>query len=270
MRNSQPAWKRAIFRTSVPLGCVVILFGCASDKKTKENLKAGYASLESKQFDDAIARADAHIEKHPTGAGSTEALYLRGRALELKPAGSVGEARSNLVAAREAYQQALKKNPPGKLKTYIETSLGNCSYFLDDYAAAATEWTAVYDRLTDPTIKSWVLYRVGICRQRTGQFDVADQIFAKVQKDFPGTVPSQRAKEHEGARSFTVQLATFSSASAADGAVGTLRREGVQPVKAMDPAGRSVIRVGPMPNYQQALALKQRYADRYPDALILP
>jgi hypothetical protein len=37
-----------------------------------------------------------------------------------------------------------------------------------------------------------------------------------------------------------------------------------------DGQGRTVLRVGPMPSYQQALAMKQRYADRYPDALILP
>jgi TolA-binding protein len=270
MRNYQLAWKLAIFRAAIPVFCVLLLVGCASEAKTKENLKAGYASLESKQFDDAISRADAHLQKHPTGAGSAEALYLRGRALEQKPAASQTEARANLLAARDAYQQALKQNPPAKLKNYIETSMGNCSYFLDDYQSAANEWTAVYDRLADPAIKGWVLYRVGICRQRTGQFDVADQIFAKVQKDFPGTVPSQRAREHEGARAFTVQLATFANSGAADSALSTLRREGVLPVKTIDPAGRSVLRVGPINNYQQALALKQRYADRFPDARILP
>ena len=140
----------------------------------------------------------------------------------------------------------------------------------DDYAAAATEWTTAYEKLDDPGVRSWVLYRVGICRQRLGQFDSADQVFAMVQRDYPNTVPAQRAREHQGARGFTVQFATFANSTTADGAMNTLRREGVLPVKATDAQGRSVVRAGPMPTYQQALSLKQRYADRYPDALILP
>jgi hypothetical protein len=43
------------------------------------------------------------------------------------------------------------------------------------------------------------------------------------------------------------------------------------PSTEFDPMRKTtVVRVGPMPSYQQALSLKQRYADRYPDAMILP
>jgi hypothetical protein len=37
-----------------------------------------------------------------------------------------------------------------------------------------------------------------------------------------------------------------------------------------DPSGRHIVRVGPLPTYEQAEALKQRLAGKYPDAVILP
>jgi TolA-binding protein len=258
------AWLPAVLALLLP-------GGCGSDAKTRENLSAGYGALEARQYEQAISRADAQLQQHPRGAGSAEAYYLRGRALEQKPAASQQEARANLQAARENYRQALQQRPAEQLETYVRTSMANCAYFLDDYTSAAAEWTAVYEKLSEPAIRSWVLYRVGICRQRLGQFDLADQIFAMVQEQYPGTVPATRAREHQGARGFSVQFATFANPATADSAMTTLRRQGVLPVKTFDAAQRTTsVRAGPLPSYQQALALKQRFADVYPDAMILP
>ena len=218
----------------------------------------------------ALGRADEHLRQFPRGPGSVDALYLRGRALEQKPPASAQEARANLQAVRDAYSQALALSPPHGLRGKINAGLGNCSYFLDDYATALRQWTDAYDELESADDRAWVLYRMGICRQRMGQFDLADQIFAKVQQEYPNTVQSQRAREHAGVRGFTVQLATFESPASADRAIATLRGEGALATRATDPKGRSIVRVGPMTSYQQALAIKQRYASQYPDALILP
>ena len=272
MRNTRNARTRSrLITAGLLLLATSRLIGCASDTATKQNLNSGYGALESKQYDEALSRADEHLRQHPTGAGSAEALYLRGRALEQKTAASQQDARANLQSARESYQQALAHRPPAKLEPYIHTSLGNCSYFLDDYSDAINEWTTAYDKLDDPSLRAWVLYRVGVSRQRLGQFDLADQILAMVQQQYPNTVPAQRAREHQGARGFTVQLATFANPASADGAANSLRREGVLTTKQYDPAQKAtVVRAGPLPSYQQALSVKQRYAGQFPDALILP
>ena len=91
-----------------------------------------------------------------------------------------------------------------------------------------------------------------------------------MQQEFPNTVPAQRAREHQGARGFTVQFATFANAATAQSAMDSLRRDGVAPTAAPDAQGRTVVRVGPLNSFQQANMLKQRYAASYPDALILP
>ena len=244
--------------------------GCASDGESRKQLESGYAALDAKNYDAAIAAADEHLHRASGGPGSAEALYLRGRALEQRQAGSPQQSRSDWQAARAAYTEALNQKPAPKLEAHVRAGLANVAYFLDDYPTAMREWALAYDKLEDPDAKSWVLYRLGLCHQRMGSFVEADKVFGQVQHDFPNTVPAQRAHEHAGARAFTVQLATYANRTTADAALAALRREGVTPTATIDAQGRSIVRVGPMSNYQQALALKQRYAERYPDAIILP
>jgi TolA-binding protein len=272
MRNTRKERRLVTFAPAGLLTLAVLaLWGCANDAATKQNLNSGYTALEAKQYDEALSRADEHLRQHPTGAGSAEAFYLRGAALQQKSVSSDQAAQVNLQAARDAYQQALLHHPSATLESRIHAGLGNCAYFLNDYATAISEWTTAYDKLDDQTARAWVLYRVGVSRQRLGQFDLADQILAMVQQQYPNTVPAQRAREHQGARGFTVQLATFANPASADGAANTLRREGVLTTKQYDPTQKAtVVRAGPLPSYQQALSVKQRYAAQYPDALILP
>jgi tetratricopeptide (TPR) repeat protein len=251
--------------------CGLGMPGCGPDKQAKQDLTEGYASLENQQFDDALSHADSFLAQHPNGQGSAEALYLKGRALEQKSVNGPAEARNNLTAARAAYVDAFAQKPSPKLESYLHTSLANVAYFLDDYVTAVNEWTTAYDALgDDDAIKAWVLYRIGLCKQRLGQFTDADQVLAAVQERYPNTLPAQRAKEKMGARGFSLQVATFANSAAADSTVGSLRQEGVSAIKQADPKGRTVVFVGPVPSYQQALSLKTRYAMKYPDAVIVP
>ena len=244
--------------------------GCATNKAARNDLTAGYASLDAKRYDQAIQQADAFLAKEPNGAGSAEALYLRGRAFEQKVAANPHEAKSNLQSARSSYIEALNRRPPSKLESTIRTSLGNVAYFQDDYATALNQFQTALPRMENADTRAWTLYRMGLCQQRLGQFQQADQTFALVQQQHPGTRPAQRAKEHAGARSFFVQLVTFKTGASADKAIAALRREGVEPARVETEQGYQQIRVGPVQSYAQAMSLKTRFADRYPDAIIVP
>jgi hypothetical protein len=148
--------------------------------------------------------------------------------------------------------------------------LVNVAYFQEDYAGALSQFTTALPQIANADSRAWTIYRIGLCQQRLGRFNEADGSFAAVQKQHPGTLPAQRAKEHAGARSFYVQLVTFKSAASADKATAALRREGVEPVRVASAEGFQQIRVGPVPSYAQAQSLKTRFADRYPDAIIIP
>jgi cell division septation protein DedD len=109
-----------------------------------------------------------------------------------------------------------------------------------------------------------------LCQQRLGRFDDADRTFADVAREYPNTLPAQRAAEHRGARSFYVQLATYTSPAGADRAVAEARTLGVTAQRVADAKGRTVLRAGPFNSYAEAKSTKSRVASKYPDALILP
>ena len=242
---------------------------------TGATLNQGYAALEARQYDQAMAAADAFLRATPAGPGSAEAMYLRGRALEQRvtdPAARPGadEARTSLQSARLAYINALKLSPSPQLEAYTRASLANVAYFQDDYATALQQWSAAYNGLDQPDVKAWALYRIGLSQQRLGQFEAADRSFAAVRQQFPASEPARRAEGKQGARGFVVQLATFNNPNNAERAVAALRRQGVLPNRTADAQGRSQVRVGPVQTYAQAMDLKRRFAAEYPEALIIP
>ncbi|HEV2292995.1 MAG TPA: tetratricopeptide repeat protein [Tepidisphaeraceae bacterium] len=262
---------RPIQPVIVAAACLFLLAsGCSSNREARTDLSAVDQSLQQKRYDEAIAQADAFLARQPTGAGAAEALYLRGLAFEQKIAANPHESRQNFQSARASYIEALNRRPHNELETRIRTALANVAYFQNDYQTALTQWAAALPRIEHPETRAWTLYRMGLCQQRLGQFQQADQTFAAVQKEHPGTEPARRAKEHAGARSFFVQLVTFKSAASADKVTAALRREGLEPVRVPNAQGFQQIRVGPVPSYAQAMSLKTRFADRYPDAIIIP
>ena len=267
-RRARPAAAAA----ALALFATLLLVGCAANP-AKQNLTEGYAALEQKKFDEAITKANAVLLQSSPGQqaqGAAEAHYLKGRVLEEQVAATPHESKVNLQAARTEYIQALSSNPPPRLEPLIRTSLGNVAYFQDDYTTAIEQWAAAYPRLESPDVRSWVIYRIGLSQQRLGRFEQADQTFARVQQEFPNTIPAQRAREHQGARQFYVQLATFASAASADQTSNRLRQQGVAPVRVTDAQGRHLIRVGPIASYPQAQLTRQRFLSQYPDAFIVP
>jgi TolA-binding protein len=285
---------RPVLRRCAPAGLalaggalVALLAGCGpvqgsgasssalTRAEQRQTLTQGFAALEQRQYDQAMAKADAFLRASPAGPGSPEAMYLRGRSQEQKvtdPSArpSAEDVRMGLQSARLSYINALKLNPSPKVAAYTRASLANVAYFQDDYQTALQQWSAAYDQLDQPEIRAWALYRMGLCRQRLGQFDDADRTFAMVQQQFAGSEPARRSQSHQGARAFFVQLATFNTPTNADRAVSALKRQGVPVTRSRDAQNRSLIRVGPVRTYAEAKQLKRRFATDYPEAIIIP
>jgi tetratricopeptide (TPR) repeat protein len=245
--------------------------GCA-DQGAKDNLSIAYRALDDRNYDAVASNADAALNKSPAGPTAPEALYLKGRAFEQRAKPTDADTQHDLAAALRCYDEALAANPSKTLEAYIRCSAANVSYWQQDYASAANQWNKAYNLLddTDPDVKSMALYRVGLCRQRIGQFADADATFTQVQQLYPDSEPARRAHEHSGARAFWVQLATFSTPQVADTAAVNLHRTGVPVLRAADARGRPVISAGPFPNFATAQALRTRVSPQYPDAIILP
>jgi outer membrane protein assembly factor BamD (BamD/ComL family) len=241
-------------------------------KDAEAVLNQAYAAFDAKQYDAAMQGADRVLVGNRDGPGAAEAHYLRGRVFEERAiqATDAVAVKTALVYARTAYNAALGAHPSAEVEGRVRAGIANVAYFQDDYATAIAEYTAAFNKLTDPSSKAWALYRVALSQQRFGNFEEADQTFAKVQQGFPNSEPAKRAGQHQGARGFQVQIGTYATPANAQNAVATLRAEGVIGTQQTDPNGRTVVRVGPVPTYDQARALKARLAAKYPDALIVP
>lgn len=265
------------FQSIVWVAALATLTGCAANdagapSTRKQELAGGFAAFEQKRYDEAIQSADRVLAGDSVGAGTAEALYLKGRVYEQKAqeAATAAHAREQLRAARSEYQRALATKPPQPLDAYLRAGVANTSYFLDDYSTAAREWAAAYPHINDPDAKAWVLYRAGLSEQRAGRFAEADRHFAEVQQLFAGTEQARRAAAHQGAAGFYVQVGTFANNANADNTVGMLKANGFKPVKAQDPSGKQSIAVGPVSSYQQARTLRDRLVGQYPGAIIVP
>ena len=268
--------RRTLKRAVVWMGLVGGVFagvfagGCQTPP-AKNELADARLAVEGKQFDDALRSADAYLAQNPSGDGAARAHYLRGRALEGRPKRSDGETRANLVAAKSAYERALMLSPDAELRSFILTSLGNANYWLEDYAGAERSWAEAYAALGNEDLKPWVLYRVGLSQQRQGKFAAADSTFAQVRQKYPNNEAADRAKNHQGAKAFFVQVAAFQNAESAEQLVTSLKKRGL-PAQRMLKTDRNlqVAMVGPMPTYREAAEMKQRLAGEHPDAMIVP
>ena len=281
MRNSRSFKRSTSMSMMLILATVAMtLFtsGCAGDQVAQQNLDAGFTSIsnarQGDELSDALSRADAQIAKEPTGKNTARALYLRGRALEQRLKSSPAQATADFGAARQAYTDALKQNPGVPLEHFIRASLANVCYWQDDYVAAQQHWAACTGKFDDENTNAFVLYRIGLCQQRLGNFVAADRTFAQVQQMYPNAAEvAQRAKSRTGFTFFTVQLATFANSQTADATVAQLMRDGVNPKRVSDPRdprNTHAVTIGPCATYAQAQQLKARYIARFPDAVIVP
>lgn len=310
MRNLRPARTgRSALVAAVGFLCLCMTIGatsngggggCASDRNAQpaaapnrpaapvaatSDLNAGYAALSAGQYDQAMATAQQYLAAHPNGArGTAEAQYLQGRVYEARAeqAGKSGNppaVSSNLQAARDAYVKALSASPAPRVEVLAQMGVANVAHFQDDYPTALARWTSALQKIdtlppaeqaTLANEKAFALYRLGLAQQRLGQFAEADTTFARVQQQFPGTDPAQRAGTHLGARSFQVQVGTFADANNANALMSALSAQGYASTRSPDSAGRQVVRVGPFPTYDVAKAVRKALAARYPDVTIVP
>jgi tetratricopeptide (TPR) repeat protein len=273
MRITHFQWIRFLSNTGrcAAFGGLLAAWGCATvNTDAPSALSRMNTDLASRQYNQVVSGSNAFLAATPDGEGAAEALYLRGRAYEDQPNPTAVQAKANLQNARTAYIAALDHHPAPLLEAYIRASLANVAYFQDDYTTAAQQWLAAFNNLDRPDLKSWALYRAGVSQQRLGQFAKADPIFRQVQQMFPDTVPAQRAREHEGARSFYVQLSAFSTADRARAAAAEAGKKGLSVQVAADPQSHFILRTTAVPTYAAAEQLRQRLSGTYEGAFVFP
>ena len=261
---------RLICNTIFVVAVAVLSTGCPS-RVARQNLATAQTALEQKRYDEAMAAADRYLKEDPKGIGAAEALYFKGRALEQRVKKDDRAFLQDLTAAKSHYLQALELRPARHLEAYVQTSLGNVTYWLHDYAGAETAFDSAHELLPAGDLKGWALYRLALSRQRLGRWTDADKTFAAVQSEFPGTEIAKRSREHQGARAFHVQVASFQSVANADKLVAQLRSRGVAAQRVPKPERKlHAVMAGPAGTYAEAINIRSRLSGQFKDATIVP
>ncbi len=246
--------------------------GCQSSVKGEQDLRRASAELEQKHYAEAMTAADRYLAQNPAGPGSAQATYLRGRSIEQRVKSTDAQVGKDLAEARQLYERALGMRPAPQLAAYIRTSLANVVYWLGDYPTAERHWQDAVNKLDNTGLRSWVLYRIGQAQQRQGRWQQADQTFALLQKQFPGSQPAMASKNLQGVRAFYVQVGAFASVASADKLVATLRSKGLAAIRHAKPERKlHVVLVGPIQDHAAAVrARASLWSLGHKDALIVP
>ena len=249
-----------------------LMSGC-TDIESRQRLNDGYRALDAQRYDEAGAAANDYLARHPTGPGAAEAFYLQGRAYEQRAMDShekPNAARSDLDSARAAYLKGLGQPASPSVAALLHSGLANVAYFEDDFSTAIREWQISYPSLQDQEAKAWVLYRIGLCEQRMGNFAQADQSFRDVREQYPATEAATRAMARVGAKAFYVQVGSFGDLANAQKLADSLKKQGLPGTVAQEAGNHYAVRVGPAATYADAKNMKSRVAGQYPSAMIVP
>jgi tetratricopeptide (TPR) repeat protein len=248
----------------------LMLGGCASTGDVQQ-LDAGFAALGQKQYDKAIALADAYLAQNATGGAAAEAKYLRGRAIYARPKADGVAAARDMGEARMLYLQALGLSPSSNLDGLLHADIANIAYHQDNFVVAEREWLAAYEKLDDANVKAVVYYQVARSRQRMTppNWAGADQVYDLVIANWPNTDLARTAAEKKGYHEFWVQVAAYTRPADADVALAALQRAGHPAIRKPTPQAHIVL-VGPLPNYTAAKAKRDQLLGTYRDAFIKP
>ncbi len=269
MRTSSTHYPGRSPRFLLILALVLPPTGCHDP--AANSLDEASLAIEQRHYDQTLAAADRYLQQKPLGPNAAQALYLRGRAIEQRPKPDHTHADKDLRQAKIHYLKALEQSPSKTLQAYVHTSLGNVSYWLGDFANAAAYWKEAYHQLEHDPLRASVLYRIGVCQQRLGNWTDADATLRRVQREFPGTDPAQQAQKRQTHHAFYVQIATFANAASAQKLAQELRSQGFSvTVQDRSQPKLSVVLSGPAQTYAHAQAIRNRLISRFPDALILP
>jgi len=122
---------------------------------------------------------------------------------------------------------------------------------------AARNLEAAAQRMPEAPPKDAVVYRLGLCRERTGRWKAACDSFRYITRHFDGGhyLEAARRREQLKADHFAVQCGAFRQKSNAETLRGNLARKGLDAYLCEERRGRPalyVVLVGRYPGYEEA------------------
>jgi cell division septation protein DedD len=117
-----------------------------------------------------------------------------------------------------------------------------------------------------------VLYRLGICYARLGQWPAARDLFSKLICLFPGSAMEPRARDYLAADGWSVECGSYARPKEADDLADRLRKAGLTSIRRVQDVRlqRHLVQVGAFPTYREARTVLAQVLRIVPEAHIVP
>ncbi len=257
-------------RTAIPLAfCVAGLAastGCNKPGKVQDHLAKGEQAYQQKRYDVAVAELTAYIDGGGKHLELPRALYLRG--LAQTRAG-------NRTGAKADLQRAASGNSPADIRWRAQSQLGTLAYEDGQWRQAAEAYAGAAQDAPRAPPTDLILFRLGTCYERLGQWPKSRQLFERLVREFPKSSVAADAQRRLQLKPdhFAIQCGVFADAKNADYLVTQLGRDGIQATVRREPRGgvmSNVVVVGRMQNYEEALRELSRVKGYVPNAVLWP
>jgi tetratricopeptide (TPR) repeat protein len=263
----KPAFKPS-HGTLVGAGLLLMLTGCANRLTAQQQmwLAQGQERYEHEDYARAIDQLNRFLGQVREGPEYAQALYLRG--ISNAKAGHRAQAYADLhgcVATPSDFEAVWR--------AYVV--LGTL-YFEDrQWERAAQSLRAAADRMSAEPPKDAVLYRIGLCYERTGRWPEARGLYAEVAGSYPDGGHAQAAwrRWQLNADHFAVQCGAFRVEDNAETLRANLKRKGLEAYVRRAVQGRTalyIVLVGRYVDYDQALSHLAMVRQFVSDAVLWP
>jgi tetratricopeptide (TPR) repeat protein len=246
---------------------VAVLAGCtALTDRQRALLAEGERAYRDKQYDAAVQNLSTFLDEVRRGPEVARALYVRGMARALS--GKRAWAQADLErAARETTDPQLLWQPYAALGTL---------YFEDEnWEAAARAFSQAIERMPAAPPQDALLFRLGLCYERTGRWSAALAPYRHIVAQFPTGVYAAGARRRTllGADHFAVQCGVFASLENANDLVAQLRKQNLRTYVQPEPRKGSTyytVLEGRYSSYQEANQGLARVRGYVPQAVLWP
>ena len=249
---------------------LVILAGLAGCNALTDQQRAmlleGERAFRDKQYEHAAGQMSDFLSQVNNRPEAARALYTRGMA------------RAMLGQRAWAYadlQRAAQETTDPDLTWQPHAALGILYFEDDNWEAAARALGSAVERMPSMIPKDALLFRLGVCYERTGHWSAASGPFRRIVSEFPQGAYAATAERRLqlNADHFAVQCGVFAHIENANQLVERLRKSGLRPyVRPEERKGSScyVVLEGRYGSFAEANQSLARVRTHVADAVLWP
>ncbi len=244
----------------------LMVAGCGLTERQRTLLLDGERAFRDRRYPLAVEQLTAFLGEAESRPEAARALYVRGMALALS------EQRTRAYADLQ-HAAADRRDP--QIASRARGMLGVLHFEDGHWEEAAREIASATSALPSEPPVDALLFRLGVCRERLGQWGNVQPSYRRIVTEFPsgpyGALASRRLELN--ADHYSVQCGVFSRPNGASALVEKLRTSGFSASvrrEARSGAVQHVVVVGRYATYAEAINALARVKGIVPEAVLWP